>query len=247
MSKVQFDFTGENFVVTGAGSGMGRQITIELAQAGAKVLALDLSEKAIVGLSKQYSTVTGVVVNVCDYSAVEQAVSDFVKTNGKLNGGVHAAGIMGLTPLRMYDEIFAKKIMDISFWAGVKFIQFCTKKKNVNDRASFVCFSSAGAHEAAKGMFAYAASKGALTIAMKSFVKELYPRNVRINTISPGWVTTPLTNNSLQSDNDREIVSKHLLGIGNPGDVSAFVLFLLSDGAGWITGSDYIIDGGYLA
>lgn len=245
MSKVTFDFTGENFVVTGAGSGMGRQITIELAQAGAKVLALDLSEKALSELSKQYPTVTGVAVNVCDYVAVEQAVSDFVNNNGKLNGCVHAAGISALTPLRCYDEEVARKVMDVSFWAGINLVRVVTKSSFAVRGTSNVLFSSVSALSGEKAMFAYAGTKAAMLPAVKSMAKELSVKGHRVNCVMPGWVQTPMTG-AMMSNLDT-FADRHLLGIGKDTDVSGVVLFLLSGRANWITGSAIAVDGGYLA
>lgn len=245
MSKVVFDYTGENFVVTGAGSGMGRQVTVELAQAGAKVLALDLSAGALSDLMLQHANVTGVTVNVCDYDAVEQAVSDFVKKNGKLNGGVHAAGITGLTPLRAYDENEVRRIMDISFMAGAKLMQITSKKKNSVDGASFVWFSSESARAVASGLFAYAGAKAACVVAARTFAKELAGRKIRVNTISPGWVKTGMTQNLGETHNMDEINASSLFGFGEPEDVTGMIMFLLSDRAKWITGTNIPVTGGF--
>lgn len=245
MSKVVFDFKDENFVVTGAGSGMGRQIAVELAQAGAKVLALDLNKDALATLSGEYSSISSVVVNVCDYATIEQTIQTFVETNGKLNGSVHAAGISALTPLRGYDEEFARKIMDISFWAGINLVRVVTKNSFSVRGSSNVLFSSVSALSGEKAMFAYAGTKAAMLPAVKSMAKELSSKGHRVNSVMPGWVQTPMTG-SMMSNLDT-FADRHLLGIGKDTDVSGVVLFLLSDRAKWITGSAVVVDGGYLA
>lgn len=244
MSKVQFDFAKENFVVTGASSGMGKQIAIELAQAGAKVLAVARREKELSLLHAQYSNIIPGVADVCDYATLEIVINDFVKQYGKLNGGVHAAGISGLTPLRAYDEDEARKIMDISFWSGAKFMQVCTKKKNSLDGSSFVWFSSASANACLKGLFAYAGAKCATQIAVRTFAKELSNRHIRINSVSPGWVNSPMTENLEETHNMDEIAAVSLFGFGEVTDVSGSVLFLLSDRASWINGAVFLISGG---
>lgn len=248
MSKVEFDFTGENFVVTGASSGMGRQVAVELAQAGANVLAVARGQKALAELQQMYpEEVTIAAVDVCDAQKLEVAIQNFVNVNGKLNGAVHAAGISALTPLRAFDEQEARKIMDISFWAGVKLLQICTKAKVSNKNASFLLFSSVCSQRTDKGLFSYAGAKSALKIAAKTFAKETANRGLRINTISPGWVQTHMTAGLEETHNLDEVHSSSLLGVGQASDVSGMVLFLLSDRAGWVTGADFVVDGGYLA
>ena len=248
MSNVNFDFTGNKFVVTGASSGMGRQLATELAIAGALVLAIARREDELEKLKEEYpNNIFVAVVDVTDKVTLENAIKQFVLQNGKINGAVHAAGIGGLTPLKFYDEKHAHKIMDVSFWAGVNLAQIIIKNKYCNDGLSIVLFSSAGGHNAAKGLFAYASAKAALQVAVRSIAKEICMKKHRINTISPGWVATDMTDNVESTADVNNIIAKHLLGKGQAQDVSGIVLFLLSDRASWITGTDIIVDGGYLA
>lgn len=121
MKQVTFDFTGKNFIVTGASSGMGRQIALELAEAGAKVLAIARREKELQQLNLLYpDLIVPASLDVCDEEKLETAIKDFISQYGKIDGAVHAAGISKLTPLRAYDNDEAKQIMDVSFWAAVK-------------------------------------------------------------------------------------------------------------------------------
>lgn len=178
---------------------------------------------------------------------LKQLLTILLEKYGKLSGAVHAAGIVKLTSFKLYDEKEAKQIYEISFWAGIKFIQICTKAKLANEGASFVLFSSAGSYNAAKGMFAYASAKAAIRVAVKSIAKEISKKALRINTVSPGWVKSNMTDILEETNNTKLILDNHLLGIGAVDDVSGTVLFLLSDRAHWITGTDIIVDGGYLA
>ena len=246
MSKVEFDFNEENFIVTGASSGMGRQVVLDLARSGARVLAIARRKEALDDLKKSYpENIFIEAIDVCCYDKLEYAIEQFVVKNGKFSGGVYAAGISGFTPLKMYDEIYARKIMDVSFWSGIKFLQICTKSKMSNKMASFVMFSSICAQRTDKGIFAYAGAKAALNVAIKTLAKETFNRGIRINTISPGWVKTAMTDNLEEVANLEDINGHSLLGIGTPIDITGTVLFLLSSEARWITGSDFIVDGGY--
>ncbi len=97
-------------------------------------------------------------------------------------------------------------------------------------------------------MFGYSASKAALNTAVKSIAKEIADSGKRINTILPGWVKTNMTDKASEFVNISDsIFNQHLLGIGSPHDVTPLVLFLLSDSSKWITGTNIVIDGGYLA
>lgn len=248
MSQVKFDFSGENYVVTGASSGMGKQIALELANSGANVLAIARRSIALSELQSLYpQNITIGIVDVCDEDKLNDVIASFVAKMGKIHGAVHAAGISRLTPLRAFDEQEARKIMETSFWSGVKLLQICTKAKNVNKGASFVFFSSVRATRSDKGSFAYSASKAAIKIAVHSFAKELASKGIRVNSIAPGWVNTELTAEQAELHNLEEVNRSHLLGIGEPDVVSGSVLFLLSDSSRWITGTELIIDGGYLA
>lgn len=248
MSKVNFDFSGESFVVTGASSGMGRQIALELAMAGANVLAIGRNEQRLLELQNSCAKNIFIsAVDVKDYTNINKSISDFVGKNGKLQGGVYAAGISDLTPLRAFDEGLAHEIMDISYWAGVNFVQHCSKVKNSNNGASFVFFSSVQGLKPEKGVFAYASAKSAIKVAAKTFAKELASRSIRVNTISPGWVETNMTKKASKTHNLDEVYANSLLGTGRAEDVSGMALFLLSDATKWITGTDIVVDGGYLA
>ncbi|ORU01364.1 3-oxoacyl-(acyl-carrier protein) reductase [Anaerovibrio sp. JC8] len=248
MGRVQYDFSGERFVVTGASSGMGRAVAKELAAAGATVLAVARREDRLVALQNEF---TGQIVpsalDVCDSKALSEAIASFVKTYGKLHGAVHAAGIFSSTPLRAYDEDEARKIMDISYWAGIRLMQIVNKKKNAEDGCSSVLFSSVAAAVGEKSNFAYSSAKIAMQAAVRSIAKEIYQRKNRINTISPGWVHTEMTRNEDENSAlNKKFYDWHLLGIGEPEDVTGMVLFLLSERARWITGTDVVVDGGYL-
>ena len=235
-------------MVTGVSSGMGRQVTLELASAGAKVLAIARGKAALEALKAIYPENVEIgVADVCDAEVLGTVITEYVTKHGKISGAVHAAGITALTPLKAYDKAEAHKIMDISFWGAVNLLQICTKVKVSNKGASFLLFSSVCSHRTDKGLFSYAGAKAALQVAARTFAKETANRQLRINTISPGWVNTAMTDGLEDSHNLDEVNKNSLLGIGNPEDVSGMVLFLLSDRAKWITGTDIVVDGGYLA
>ena len=245
MSTISYNFTGERYVVTGASSGMGRQVTIELAQSGATVLALGrdkLRLQAVQDEDKEH--IIPASLDVCDDGALEQVIENFVQQYGKLNGGVHAAGISDATPFRAYNRETVHHIMDVSFWAGMSLLQFITRSKYGEPGTSTVLFSSIAACSPAKGMFAYSAAKAAIDAAIRAIAKEICQKHHRVNTVLPGWVSTPMTEQLSETNDVAKVLSSHLLGSGYPEDVSGMVLFLLSSASRWITGSNIVVDGG---
>ena len=251
MSEVIFNFTGKNFLVVGASSGMGRQIALELAEAGAHVLTIARNQERLLAVKNQYSNLidTAILdVTTATDEDWEQVISNFVKEHGKINGGVYTAGTGALTPLRSYDEGSARNVMETGFWGAIKSLQISSKKKYSNPESSYVIFSSISGHAGDKGQAIYSATKAAIRMAARSFCHDLSAKRSRINTISPGLVRTNMTvnsNNEFEGASEN-IINSHLLGTGEPSDVSGMVLFLLSDRAKWITGEDFIIDGGLL-
>ena len=248
MSRVIYDFTGDNFVVTGASSGIGRQIARELADSGAKVLAIGRNSERLEALKAESPEhIFSASLDVCDSETLEKAIADFVAEHGKLSGGVHAAGISDITPLRSYDNERAHEIMNTSFWAGMKLLQLITKAKYGNPGTSTVLFSSGYSLQPAKGMFAYGAAKAAVNTAVKCAAKEICAKKHRVNSIIPGWVETGMTGSFEVSPEIEAVRASHLLGTGKPENVSKMVLFLLSSAASWITGTNVVVDGGSLA
>ena len=229
---------------------MGRQVAEELALAGANVLAVGRDKTRLLELqSLEPERISCVQLDVISAGKSEwiEVLDAFVAANGKLNGGVYAAGITALTPLRLFDDELAQRILSTSLWGWIHFLQYVSKKRFSMPGASYVVFSSAGADSAESGMTAYDAAKAGVRAAMKVAALELSKKSHRVNSISPGWVGTRMTQ---QYDNEagasKRVFDRHLLGLGKPEDVSGMVLFLLSDRARWITGADILVDGGYL-
>ena len=132
MKEVTFNFDGENFVVVGASSGIGRQIALELAESGANVLAVARNEDRLKKLQSQYPKKIEIAMidvlsatddNWCDI------LKNFVEQHGKINGGVYTAGITGATPLKMYDENLARSIIETSVGGGYYFYITPQEKK----------------------------------------------------------------------------------------------------------------------
>lgn len=255
--SVTFNFTGKNFVVVGASSGIGRQVTLELSQSGANVLAIgrnlerlnELRKSSPVSLIKHPPKIFTEQLDVTEATADDwsSVLENFTSAVGRINGGVYTAGIWGLTPLNAFDESLARKIFDTSFWGAVNFVQSSTRKKFSDGGASFVLMSSIAGDFSGKSLFAYSAAKAAVQSAVKSFASEIVRNKHRINSVAPALVKTGMMQNEMYAAAaSEEIISRHLLGLGTARDVSGMILFLLSDRAAWITGQNFFVDGGYI-
>lgn len=252
MQEVKFNYEGKNFVVVGASSGMGKQIAVELSQAGANVLCLARRVEIMEQMKSEQGT-GKIIPAFVDVTAAtskdwDSVIKNFVGEYGKINGGVYTAGVGGVAAFRNFNSDYADKVMDTSYWGMLRFLQSATKKRFAFDSSSFVIFASTAAYASNQGQMLYASAKSAVQTAVRIIAKEVSPNKHRINSLSPGWVMN--TEMASQHANDfgipQDAQKAFLLGEGTAEKVSGMVLFLLSDRADWITGTDVIIDGGQL-
>ena len=150
----------------------------------------------------------------------------------------------------MKPELY-EKLFGVNVISGFEFARIISKKKYHNpDGTSFVFISSVMGKIGKEAKVGYCASKSALTSSVKAMALELASKRIRCNTIYPGVVKTELVNRLfelLPESSINEIVREHPLGLGDPNNIADLILFLLSDKSKWITGSEYVIDGGYSA
>ena len=253
MSEVQFNYEGKNFVVCGASSGIGKQIALELAQAGANVLCLARRVEVMEQMKSEQGKgkIIPAFVDVIEAKSADwdKIFKDFVAEYGKISGGVYTAGISQITPFRGWNEELAQRIMNTSYWGMLRFIQSASKKKFAFDGASFVVFSSVSGHLGTQGLLFYASAKSAVMTAVKVIAREISKNSQRINSISPGFVTNTKMTSTVEiaefniEDNNAKIAP---FGLGTVEKVSGMALFLLSDRTSWITGTDIIVDEGQI-
>lgn len=252
MQEVTFNYSGKNFVVVGASSGIGKQIALELAQAGANVLALARRTELIEQLKEQQGA-GKIIPNFVDVTVAKPAdwdniMKNFVKEYGKISGGVYTAGVGATTVFRSWNDDLAQSEMNTSYWGLLRFLQAATRKRTAFDASSFVVFASTAGYVGPSGLLVYASAKAAVQTSVKVIARELGNNRHRVNSISPGWIT----NTGMTTSTEHEfgmsdsVKNSMLLGEGNADKVSGMVLFLLSDRADWITGTDIIVDGGQL-
>lgn len=243
---------GKVILVTGAASGIGRQCAIDFARAGATLVVLDLNEEALLATKKECEGF-GVkchaeACDLTDTGRLPEVIDEAVRNVGPINGLLHAAGIEKTLPFNKFTTADYERIYAVNVISAFNLISQLSKKKNRGENARYVLIASITALVGRPGVNAYAASKGALVSAVKTIALELAPKGVTINCISPGTILTPLMRNmlaSLSEEQKVERISGFPLGLGHPSDISATAMFLMSDGARWITGQNIVVDGGY--
>lgn len=244
MSDSPFSLEGKTILVTGASSGIGRATAVVCSQYGGRVVVTGRNE---VRLAETLAMLTGEghETVACDLTSDED-VKTLVGKLSKLDGIVHCAGTQQTCITKMLDKATLKRLMDTNFFSAAVLNAALMKAKLLVKGASVVFVSSAAASRVAEvGNAAYSASKGALTAYSRVLAAELAPRNIRVNTISPGMVRTALMDKfDVTEEEFLENEKQYPLGYGKPEDVAYAIVFLLSDASRWITGTDLLMDGG---
>lgn len=233
-------------LITGATSDIGIQICKTLEKSGHNLLLTDLKQEALEEVRNSLQNPSQHQVLALDLSLVEQSkevLSSFMKENGiNVSGAVFAAGIFAVKPLRMIDYSYLKLSYDIAVFSIFSIMQVLASKKTNGDfLKSVVVISSVNAKLGVKGYSVYASLKASMLGLMKSLAVELAPR-VRVNAVMPGAIRTRTTQFLFNSEEG--INPRYVLGEGKTLDVSNMIDFLLSDKSEWITGQEFVVDGG---
>lgn len=252
MQNNPFSLTGKIIVITGASSGIGRQCAITANALGAFVVLLGRSEERLKETASFLSTTNYLllVTDITDYvgtaAGLEQVLKDI-----RIDGIIHVAGISTTLPLRNITPEKLQPFFETNVFAAINITKLLTKAKFANSEGmSIVFISSVMGIVGELGKTTYSLTKGALVAGAKSLALELANKNIRVNCVLPGVVETPMSANAVYAQ-DAEAYNKiknyHPIGLGKPEDVANACVFLLSNGARWITGTNLIVDGGYTA
>ena len=245
MSYNPYSLEGKTILVTGASSGIGQATAIECSKMGARVIATarnkERLEQTMLKLDGQ-----GHKMFLADLS-VEDDVLKLVEQTPVVDGMSFNAGMSCIKPVLFYKEIDMQAVFQTNTISAVLLTRLLIKKKKLSKNASLVFTSSIeGPYGTGKGNGIYGMSKSALSAFMKTAALELAAKGVRCNTINPGMVNTPLIRSGEISEEQLKLDAQNYpLGrYGEPEEVAFAIIYLLSDAAAWITGTELKIDGG---
>lgn len=244
-----FSLENKTILVTGATSGIGFEVCKQIIIAGGNFIGLGrkidqldkfISESNLLGSSAQY-------VDLNQLHDINELV-DSLKV--KIDGFVHAAGVVENNPIQFFNEDLYKTIRTVNLDSALFLISLLLRKRKFNKPASVVFISSISGMYGMKGNGLYGITKAGLGIMAKTYANELAFKKIRVNTVAPGMVNTQITLdacNFLSEEVINDDKKKYPLGYGETEDVALPIIFLLSEASKWITGQNLVIDGGRTA
>ncbi len=241
------DLSNKTVVITGAGSGIGRETAICASQLGATIIMIDITE---IGLKETLASLSGsghsyYVTDLSNTDLIKDVIKDSIEKNGMLSGLVHCAGISSRKPLNVITKSGFNKLMDVNFFSFVELVRQVCKKKCFIEGGSVVVMSSISSIKGYKAKSEYCVSKAAVDAFIRCMALELAERKIRINSVMPATVNTPMAHRARElnaSIGTSDDISP--LGITEPYEVANIIAFLLSDATKTITGTSIKIDGG---
>jgi NAD(P)-dependent dehydrogenase (short-subunit alcohol dehydrogenase family) len=242
-------FAGKVAVITGGSTGMGLATAKRFVQEGMDHVFItgrrkDALDAAVAGIGRNVTAVQGDVANLADLDRLFDAVR---KQNRRIDVLFANAGVSQPKPIEAVDE----KHFDLHFDANVKGLFFTVQKALplLNDGASVILNGSIATVKGFPGVSVYSATKAAVRSFARTLANELRQRHIRVNTLSPGHVDTPLLEQWQQGDGltqlKEEFAKNVPLGrMGNPDEIAKAASFLASDEASYVNGVELFVDGG---
>jgi len=246
----QFRLDGKKALVTGSGRGIGKAISKSLAEAGAHVTLVARSKSEIEAVAEDITSKKGVAqaldLDVSDIAGAQAMIAQ----NGPFHILVNNAGMNRPAETLSVSTNDFDAIMDLNVRAPYFMAQAVAQGLvEADQQGSIINISSQMGHVGSAGRSVYCASKHAMEGFTKAMAVEWGKHGIRVNTVCPTFIETPMTKPFLEDDNFKEkVLSKiHIGRIGQVDDVTGAVIFLASDAAAMITGSALKVDGGWTA
>jgi len=234
------DMAGRVFVVTGGRSGIGEAVVTQLAELGARVGSLDVSQPLEGGPE-------GVLQRVCDVTdpvEVEAALADVVARFGGLDGVVQCAGITGDSVIWKMSAETWENVLKVNLTGAFYVLKAAVAHLRARGHGAVVNVTSINGMRGKFGQANYAASKGGVIALTKTAARELGRYDIRVNAVAPGLVKTPMTADLPEAMVQKAVDEAALKRVTESEDVAGAVLFLLSDMARQITGETLRVDAG---
>jgi NAD(P)-dependent dehydrogenase (short-subunit alcohol dehydrogenase family) len=253
-----FNFSNKNAIITGAGSGIGKNIALVFAEQGASVCIIDINKENAQIVADEINAKGGKAIafacNVGSQSEVIGTVLQIYQQWGKIDILVNNAGIAHIGNLENTSEADFDRIFQVNVKGIYNMLYAVIPYMKSQQSGVILNMASVAAWVGIPDRFAYSMSKGAAVSMTLSVAKDYLSANIRCNSISPARVHTPFVDGFISKNyagKESEIFEKlsktQPIGrMAKPEEIAALALYLCSDEAGFITGTDYPIDGGFI-
>ena len=242
------NLTDKVAIVTGASRGIGEAIAKQLSSCGAKIILIARNSDQLVAVKETIISNGGIAESmagdVSNLNSISEIVTNTIDKWGQIDILVNNAGIACDNIIMRMKEDDWDSVMNINLKGCFNGIKSVARPMIKNKAGRIINITSVIGQIGNAGQSNYAASKAGIMGLTKSMAKELGSRNITVNAVAPGYITTDMTN-ELNDEVKEQMKSSIPLGrLGTPDDVANLVCFLASDEAGYITGQTFNVDGG---
>ncbi|MEG0890832.1 MAG: SDR family oxidoreductase [Bacteroidales bacterium] len=241
-----FSLKDKTIFITGASSGIGRSTAIECSKLGASVIITGRDKER---LNETFSCLnTGNHIQIAADLTIKEQLEDLIYALPPLDGCVNNAGVGGKLPIAFIKREVIEDIFEINTLVPILITQLLIKKKKLKKGSSIVFTSSiSGVFSVDVGNTLYSVTKSAIDGFMKNAAIELAAKGIRVNSVNPGMVETPINNLDSVTKEQKimDMNSYPLKRYGKPEEIAYGIIYLLSDASLWTTGISLKIDGGY--
>lgn len=245
------DYSGKNFIVTGASSGIGASVCRKLSELGANVALIarnkDKLNKVLLSLHNQNNHRV-FAYDLCKVDGIIDIVGEIYSAFNKIDGLAYCAGTNIRVRFRDLTPDVIQSVMSVNFYAFVELIRAISNIKKKNDYCSVVSISSLASNTQEKYFLSYASSKASMEVTIKILSNELRKKNISLCSIKPGFVDTPFiaSMNDLYDDFNLKLVSENTQnqGLIPVGVIAEYVCGLLGPNGKYFSGGNVVMPAG---
>ncbi len=239
-------------IITGAGSGIGRGGAMRFAAEGAQVVVADVrpADSVVAEIVGRGGRAVGIQVDVVHTGSVDAMVSNVVGRFGRIDILWSNAGVQVNKPVETTTDEEYDRLMNVNFRGFFNCVRAVVPHMIRQHSGAILSTCSIDALIGEKNIAVYSASKGAILAMTRAMTADYAEHGIRVNTISPGWIDTPINDPFFLNDPAAKALATSYQPVGRlglPADIAGAAAFLCSDDAGFVTGANMVVDGGITA